>query len=346
VKRVVGRSFLKALAKGVLSTPPSTKQIEHEREAWGPNPIPGHTEAEDLLYLHGERFLMQLYAAAMGLNPSGTTFKKALGDAPFKPPAGWGDIAKVYAAGGDPVKMVDAWANVLDKLLPALIPPTTTAQVAGAFAVRTVLLGKLGEKAGEGGWPTFKSLLPTLERKEQEVAKWTFTRAAEHVTNITDTARASLREQLTFAAMEGLPAKQLQQRLFDKFSVQNRNWRRVVLTETAFSVQNARLAGVDPKDGWEAIWTAGPKACPFCMKQDGKRFRLVEPGKATSGETQIWVGKNNVGRSSSPRDKDGNKRAVDELWYPCLPAHPHCICQWTLVRVKKFAAPKKELVQA
>jgi hypothetical protein len=344
MKRVVGRSFLKALAKGSLSTPPSSKQIEHEREAWGPNPIPGHTEAEDILYLHGERFLMELYAAAVGLNPKGVTFKKAIGDGPFKPPAGWGDIAKVYSAGGDPQKMVSAWEGVLDKLLPKLIPPTSTAQVAGAFAVRTVLLGKLGEKAGVGGWPTFESLLPTLERKEQEVLKWTFTRAAKHVTDITDGARVSLREELTFAAMEHLPQKKLQQRLFDKFSVQNRNWRRVVLTETAFSVQNARLASVDPKDGWEAVWTAGPKACPFCQKQAGKRFKLVEPGAAKNDQTDIWVGKNNVGRSSSPRDRDGNKRTADQLWHPCLPAHPHCVCQWTLVRTKKFAPSKKELV--
>ena len=39
------------------------------------------------------------------------------------------------------------------------------------------------------------------------------------------------------AAMEGLPQAKLQQRLFDKFSIQNRDWRRCCLYETAAAIQ-------------------------------------------------------------------------------------------------------------
>lgn len=337
-----GRQFLKAIAKKAATiTPPSAAQVEHERSLWGPSPNPGWTEAEDLLYLHGERFLMTLYAATFGLNPKGIQFKKALGDGEFKGPIGWGDLAKLYKAGGDPEKMVNAWESVLDKLLVQLIPPTTTEQVAGAWAVRTALLGKIGEKAAAGVWPNFESLLPTLERKEQEVLKWQKARGAILVQGITEKARLALRDELSTAAMEHLPASKLQQRLFEKFSVQNRDWRRVVLTETAMGVQNARLASVDPKDGWEAVWSAGPKACPFCKKQHHRRFKVIDPEDQLkySGQNEVWSGKTNFGRSSSLYTKDGVKRTEAQLWWPTLPAHPNCQCQWTLVRSKK-AAPK------
>jgi hypothetical protein len=337
------RRFLKAIGKRTLApAPPSAVQVECERSFWGANPVPGHTEAEDLLYLHGERFLMMLYAAVFGLNPKGVQFKKALGEGPSKLPAGWGDLARIYKAGGDPEKLVSAWEGVLDGLLTKLIPPTSTTQVVGAWAVRTTLLGKIGDKAAAGGgWPSWESLLPSLDDREAQVMKWTAQRGAQYLTNVTEKARASVMEELSTAAMEHLPASKLQQRLFDKFSAQNRDWRRVVLTETAFSVQNARLAAVDPKDGWDAVWTSGPKACPYCKKNHMRRFRLVDPAKKDKeGQAEIWVGKSNIGRSSSKRKKDGTLRTEAELWWPCLPAHPNCVCQWTVVRAKKFD-PKK-----
>lgn len=334
------RSILKAIAKrklpaGLPTVPPTAKQIEHERELWGPNPIPGHTEAEDLLYLHGERFLMVFYGGIFGVDTKGKQFTKALGDGPFKGPIGWGDLAKVYQAGGDPAKMVSAWEGVIDKLLGQIIPATSSEQVAGAWAVRTVLLGKIGEKA-TGGWPTFESLLPTLEDREQAILEWTQQRALIYAKGLTAKARQAVMDEFSAAAVEQLPVAKLQQRLFDKFSAQNRDWRRLALTETAAAVQNARIGGVDPKDGWEAIWTAGPKACPFCKKQDGRRFRIIDPKDAmkSDGKSEIWHGKSNIGRSSSLHKKDGTKRTPAELWWPSLPAHPHCICQWTLVRSK------------
>lgn len=333
-----GRSILKAIAKKTVTiTPPSAKQIEHERELWGPNPIPGHTETEDLLYLHGERFLMLFYGATFGVDTKGMQFKKALGDGPFKGPIGWGDLAKLYQAGGDPTKMVSAWEGVIDKLLGQLIPATSTEQVAGAWAVRTVLLGKIGEKAATGNWPSFESLLPTLEDREQQIMEWHAARAMNYAKGLSEKARAAVRDEFITASMEGLPVAKLQQRLFDKFSVQNRDWRRLTLTETAMAVQNSRIGSVDPKDGWDAIWTAGPKACPFCKKQDGRRFRLVDIKDFKDGKAEVFVGKNNVGRSSSLHKKDGTKRTQEELWWPAIPAHPSCCCQWTLVKAKKHS---------
>ena len=45
-------------------------------------------------------------------------------------------------------------------------------------------------------------------------------------------------------------------------------------------------------------------ACPFCIKWDGKVFDVVAAdAPKKSWQTQIWPGKNNLGRSSSPRKK-------------------------------------------
>lgn len=318
-----------------LKPPPSTKQVEHERSLWGPSPIPGATEAEDLLYLKGERFLMTLYGAALGVDTKGRVFKKALGDAPFPQPAGWGDLAKIFSAGGNPEKQMQAWEGVIDKLITSLLPQQTTQQTAQAWAVRSFLIGKVGEKATKGAWPTYESLLPTLDKRETETLQWTATRGAAHVTGIGDVARKALRDELTAGAMEKLGSGALQQRLFDKFSAMNRDWRRLVVTETAASIQNGTLASVDPADGWEVQWVAAAKACPFCSAMDGKRFKVVDPKSANrDGQTQVWVGKTNIGRFASKRDKDGNMRGPDEQWWPCLPAHPNCSCRWVLRRPK------------
>lgn len=332
MKRQVGRLLLKAR---VPALPPSGRQVEHERSLWGPSPIPGVTEAEDLLYLTGERFLMRLYGAAIGLDTKGRQFRKAVGDGPIPQPAGWGDLAKLFLAGGDPAKQVAAWESVVDKLLGALLPQATVQQTTQAWAVRTFLLGKLGDNATKGTWPDYRNLLPSLERRQVEVLSWTAARGAAHVQGIADLSRKALRDELTLAAMEKVSTKELQGRLYDRFSAMNRDWRRLAVTETAAAVQNAALASVNPKDGWEVQWVAAAKACPFCQKMDGRRFRIVDAkNPAKDGQTQVWVGKNNVGRSASKRDKDGNVRTVDELWWPCLPAHPACGCRWVLRRPK------------
>jgi hypothetical protein len=78
---------------------------------------------------------------------------------------------------------------------------------------------------------------------------------------------------------------------------------------------------------------------------DGKRFKIVDAksGKK-NGQTQVWVGKNNIGRSASKRDKDGNLRGPDELWWPCIPAHPSCSCRWVLRRPKVVLPGEKPVV--
>ncbi|MNE89563.1 hypothetical protein D3C76_1574810 [compost metagenome] len=53
------------------------------------------------------------------------------------------------------------------------------------------------------------------------------------------------------------------------------------------------------------------------------------------GQTQIWPGKTNVGRSASPMKRVGNvlvpREAHELYWIPAGTAHPHCRGRWVPV---------------
>jgi len=106
------------------------------------------------------------------------------------------------------------------------------------------------------------------------------------------------------------------------------------------------------KENEVVVWKAQINACQFCRQLDGKKFTVrseapedysyLKPGSkrynelANEFDETIWVGKTNVGRSSSPRQRldDGNYRTREhhELWAPTIPLHPHCRCQWVKER--------------
>ncbi|EQM95174.1 hypothetical protein [Oxalobacter paraformigenes] len=137
------------------------------------------------------------------------------------------------------------------------------------------------------------------------------------------------------------PEQSLQTRLFDTFSQLNRDWRRIAVTEP----------GEMANQGFVASVAAGEKlrrveqyhgACPFCRKWDGKILTVVPPDKPDKDwEKEIWIGKNNSGRSVSPYKRvDGKlvKRSANELLMPAAGLfHPHCRGMW--LRVAKGAEP-------
>jgi hypothetical protein len=122
------------------------------------------------------------------------------------------------------------------------------------------------------------------------------------------------------------------------FGYLNRDWRRVALTETAMSAASGKLAQVAGMEGWEAIWTGTPNACPFCSRMYGRSFKIVSADKEPKdGDKEVWPGKSNIGRSVSLFTKDGRKREKGELWWPCIPAHPNCCCSWS---IRKTVTPE------
>jgi len=162
-------------------------------------------------------------------------------------------------------------------------------------------------------------------------------RCAENVRHLAESARHAMRgviaEHVTQRALgvQG-PGSSLETKLLDAFGTLNRDWRRIAVTE----------AGEAQTQGYISSLPAGTKvkrveqyrnACAFCRKIDGMVVTVVDPGMVHKDpDTQIWAGKNNIGRSASPRKRVGNafvEREADEMWtVPAGLVHPHCRGRW------------------
>jgi len=131
---------------------------------------------------------------------------------------------------------------------------------------------------------------------------------------------------------ESANEEKLQQDLFDDFAAMNRDWRRIALTEAGEACNQGFIASLP--DGAKVRRMEMYKgACPFCKKINGRVFNVVSPGDPNkNGETDVWVGKTNIGRSASPRKRTENGLEVrdpsDMWWVPAGVAHPHCRGRW------------------
>lgn len=326
------RPALKALARRKAVKEPSTAQVEAERPFWGPHPDPAISAIEEEFYNVGAFFLRDLLAHGLG-RPVRTLQKSFR---PASPPvSGWGELADLFNRDLQPERLMQGWQTVIDRLVVALLPPTSAERAAQSLALKAHLMHRAGERVSfPERFPSWGRTITEAEPVASRALQWTKVRAAEHMTALTTEARHNLLTCLVTSKEAGEGSGKLQQRLFDSFSAMNRDWRRVALTETAFAVANGTLASVDPAEGWLAEWKAAPNACPFCKAMGTRRFRVVAPdAPRKDGDTQIWVGKSNVGRSAHRFSrKEGRFREPHELWWPACPAHPNCACTLVLRR--------------
>jgi hypothetical protein len=196
-----------------------------------------------------------------------------------------------------------------DLILAAL--PSTLAETAAQFTVNPVL---------------------------QAVMQFSRVRCAENVRALTEDVRHKMRSTVLEhleQSLAGAPGSSLQTKLLDKFGTLNRDWRRIAITE----------AGEAQTMGFIASLPFGAKvkrveqyanACNFCKKIDGVIATVVDPSSPDKdGETQIWVGKTNIGRSASPRKRVGDElvaRDPGEMWWlPAGLAHPNCRGRWVVL---------------
>ena len=174
---------------------------------------------------------------------------------------------------------------------------------------------------------------------QRNVLEYSRVRSAQHVQNVNDDARRRIKsvvvqhaEQKALGIATG---SSLETRLNDTFSILNRDWRRVAVTE----------AGENANQGYIATMAPGRKVkrveqyrnvCSWCRKIDGKIFDVVDPAAPDKdGSNQVWVGKTNVGRSASPMKRvDGGmvERGEDEMyWVAAGTQHPNCRGRWVPV---------------
>jgi len=160
-------------------------------------------------------------------------------------------------------------------------------------------------------------------------------RCAQAIVDMGDRLRAGVRSVILEHQQEmilGGKPQSLEMLLFDKFSTANRDWRRIAVTEVSENAAQGVVSASGPGAKLKRI-EQYKGVCAWCHKIDGRVVTVVDPAKPNKdGMTEIWAGKTNIGRSSSPKKMvDGRlyDREPDELWWIASGAqHVHCRGRW------------------
>lgn len=157
-------------------------------------------------------------------------------------------------------------------------------------------------------------ILPLLPQEVRTVENAQL-RTADKLMEVADRHRKAIK-QIVLQAINGRwSAQKLAQVLFDNFADQNRDWRRVAITELSMASNDAYLAGCAEGD---TVWVQPVEgSCKHCKQYlEGKTF-VVTSNPMLMGTTYtqemeyVWVGKTNFGRTVA-------------TWIPCIPLHPNC----------------------
>lgn len=184
---------------------------------------------------------------------------------------------------------------------------------------------------------SFAEALP-MSPTSAAVLQFAQARAVENVRALSESVRHRMRAVVT-ADLEqrmlgNVPpgTSSLQTKLMDEFATLNRDWRRIAVTEAGEAQTQGFIANVKPGQKVKRV-EQYRGACAFCRKIDGVVVTVVpadHPDK--DPDTMVWPGKNNIGRSASPKKRVGDvlvPREPDEMWWiPSGLAHPHCRGRW------------------
>jgi hypothetical protein len=151
------------------------------------------------------------------------------------------------------------------------------------------------------------TLLP-LQNQERNALEWAKMHAADYIQSKQQDLLTGVRRLVMQAKQERWEPNYLAGQLFDYFGSYNRDWRRIALTELAYAENNGYLMTLQAGDTVYIFEAAN--CCKKCKEINlGKTFTYVK--KPGNPYTEVWVGKNNVG-----------KKTAD--WVPVVPLHPHC----------------------
>lgn len=250
----------------------------------------------------------------------------------------------------------DDWMRLIDWIIQRYLPDDVVMTESEYLAVRSYFAGKL-QAATEGrplsddqkarlmaAAPSAMADISVFGKPsglEAAVLQFANARAVELVTDIGERVRHRMKsliiahEENTAIGSPDASISRLQQQFLDEFAVLNRDWRRIAITETARNANEGFLAALPAGSKVRRV-EAYATACPFCKKLHGMEFTVVSPAKEhKNGWAEVWVGKTNVGRSSSPRKREGDElveRAEDEMWWPAAGTqHPNCRGTWVRI---------------
>lgn len=174
-----------------------------------------------------------------------------------------------------------------------------------------------------------------LNAAQQRMMEFGKARAVENVRALSESVRHKMRGVIMQHLEERGTASGLQSKLLDEFGELNRDWRRIATTEAGECQLQGLIASLEPGTKVKRVEQYA-NACAFCRKIDGVVAEVVSPDAPNKDPaTQVWVGKNNIGRSASPRKRVGDmlvERTPDEMWQlPSGTAHPHCRGRWVVL---------------
>jgi hypothetical protein len=252
---------------------------------------------------------------------------------------------------------LDDWLLLVDYLVQRYLPENVIDREADFLTVRATIAGKLEAAARAGGTRTnmppvarLSEYVPTefgklpdkiLTPVERQILRVSRARAAENISNVTESARHRMKTiviehvQAQVLGMKQGQYTALRTRLFDEFGQLNRDFRRIAVTEAGECCNTGFIAAQRPGSRVKRL-EAYRGACPFCKSINGKVLEVVEPtAPQKNGDDQVWVGKSNIGRSASPRMRQGGglvERPDNERWWIAAGVqHPHCRGSWAPV---------------
>lgn len=249
---------------------------------------------------------------------------------------------------------LEDWLAYIDVLLSRYLPDDVIRREAEYLAVRSVLAGLLQaaeSRVKTGEVALISGMLPeTYERAAglgmipgqvtDAVLRFAQANAAEMLSGVTNTLKHGVKMAvIDHAKRRALgdgkaTVASLQSDLLDTFGAANRDWRRVAITECSRNANEGLISVLAPGTKVKRVEVYGT-ACGFCRSINGRVFTVVGPEAEHDGETQVWVGKTNQGRSSSPRKQSLIgliERLPEELWWVTAgPIHPNCRGTWTVL---------------
>ncbi len=282
--------------------------------------------------------------------------------APIAPPPGgmqrWNEaelsLVRIYLEALPPAQWtLDDHMMAVDYTIQRYLPADALATEAEWLSTRAGMMGKVQANMAKPSTAkqadAILAVMPStvagavqqfsLTRAQHSMLDFARVRAVENVRALSESVRHRMRgavlQHLEHVATAGPQGSSLQTKLLDEFGALNRDWRRIAITEAgeaqlqglvASLPYGSRVKRVEQYEG----------ACSFCRKIDGVVATVVDPSAPDKDpETQIWVGKNNVGRSASPKKRVGDvliEREPHEMWHlPAGLAHPHCRGRWVVI---------------
>lgn len=314
-----------------------------------------------LVELFTERGIAHLDGVKDGLSAWHSGHNHHPSPAPVQPPPGmvqyWSAdemaLARLYLESLPPALWtLDDHMLCIEYVMQANMPPGLLTQEAEWLAAKATMMGKV--QANMDAAPTAKqadailAAMPSTAAQAapmagaaQSALTFARARAAENVRALTEATRHKLRtliasdlEQRTLGATP-VGDSSLQTKLLDAFGTLNRDWRRIAVTEAGEALNQGFIASLKPGARVKRVEQYA-NACRFCQKIDGRVATVVAADAPNKDpDTQVWPGKNNIGRSASPMKRVGDvlvARAPEEMWQlPAGLAHPHCRGRWVMV---------------